>query len=58
MSNKYIERFDKYIKTFKNQEKRFDIVMYILIGGIGISLYPPPKSGDAKALIVMSNRII
>jgi len=23
-----------------------------------VSLYPPPKSGDAKALIVMSNRII
>jgi hypothetical protein len=41
MSNKYIERFDKNIKTFKNQDKRFDNVLF-LIGRFYIEAYPCP----------------
>ena len=41
MSNKYIERFDKNIKTFKNQDKRFDNLL-LLIGGIWYIFIPFP----------------
>jgi len=43
MSNKYIEKFDKNIKTFKNQDKRFDNLL-LLIGGRMVYLYPVPAA--------------
>jgi hypothetical protein len=48
MSRNIIERFDKNIKTFKNQDKRFDNLL-LLIGGFGISL--------SRSRCRMSNRI-
>jgi hypothetical protein len=51
--------YRKVCKISKNQEKRFDIVMfYIERFGVVVCLSPPPKSGDAKGVIVMSDRII
>lgn len=41
MSNKYIERFDKNIKTFQNQEERFDNLL-LLIGGNWYIFIPFP----------------
>ena len=41
MSNKYIERFDKNIKTFQNQDKRFDNLL-LLIGEVWYIFIPFP----------------